>query len=223
MAGEGMTFQEMQDRAAEMAEMGRYNNTSRPPIWTDLINTAYVEFVWETECYRAQDTFDTVADQAEYPLTKPYWKFVTRCIYGTDSALEKTTEAELDILDPLWLIRDSGTPQFWLWVRPNVLRLWPTPDTADVTVTFTGVRAPNRMTDPNGYPLVQDVYHETICQRAFDLAAKRWATGEELEKLVKTEREYLDWLRSGAANVTQNIFLKARRRRPIPAADRVCL
>lgn len=226
MADQGLTVEEIILRAQDLAEVGGYAQTARPPLWLDLFKRAYTEFVWETDCRRVSDTFVTVSGQIEHTLTTPYWKVLLDVIYNTGTnaqPLEKSSDAEIRRMYDDWLVRDAGTPDYWYWVRPNVLGLFPKPDTSNITVTIYGVRGPEPITDISQYPAIQGVYHEALAERMYTLVALQWARGDERRTLLAVQKDYLSWLGSCRAIIGAGQVQGTERRVPTPVADRVCL
>ena len=206
-----------------MAELEGYANAARKPVWFDLVNDAYREFVWHTECFSEEETFVTVADQAEYAIATPYFKLITDVIYNgtTGKELIKTSASEIRRGDPMWLSRVSAVPSYYMIVGPNRLRLHDKPDEADITITVYGLRAPALLEEDDDYPLIPAVYHEALAERAYAKAAKRWARGEARQAFIDRESEYLDWLGKCKTYMAQNEMRNTSRWVPFPVAERV--
>ena len=206
-----------------MAELEGYANAARKPVWFDLVNDAYREFVWHTECFWEEDSSLTVVDQAEYDIPTPFYKLLTDVIYDGVAGKEliKTSQSEIRRGDPMWLSRPSSLPSYYMIVGPNKIRLHDKPDTVDVVISVYGPRGPALLVDDDDYPLVPGVYHEAIAERAYGKAAKRWARGEARQNFIDRETEYLDWLLKCKTFMSQNEMKNTSRYVPFPVAERV--
>jgi hypothetical protein len=220
--GAGMTYQDLQDRAAELADLEGYSDAASAPDWADLVNKAYTEFVWETETNRATDTaLATVASQADYALPAPDFKTLLS-VYVDSVPMSPASDRAIR-RDPYWFTTTAGTSQFYYRPKPSTLRLWPTPATGALAIVVYGVRAPDLLVAAGDEPEVPDVYHESIAKRAYWMAAERWARGDARQALMDQVEQYVKRLNSlkgeFAAEGTRGVSRMALR----PIADRVQL
>lgn len=174
-----------------MLEVGGYLSTAYPPAPVSLIDAAYREWVWETECnWVVNGSLTTTASTAVYTLPSPEWKHV-KIVRCDEVILEKSDAVTLRTDNPRFAVADTGTPRYF-W-RDNVrdIRLYPAPDTTGWTIQVYGMQAPAPLSDDTSTPyLVPEVNHRDLCVRAANLHKQRFAVGEELEKLLIAERAY---------------------------------
>jgi hypothetical protein len=181
-----MTFDELIERASQIAELGGYTDTANPPDWARLVNLAYKRFCWEADAVWSEDaTIDSEANIGEYDIPAPEYKLVTDVSFGTVK-LERGSVSQARMWHNEWRTHTAATPRLYWMAQSQVLRVWPTPTTADVTISIYGVRAPVSMEAGDDLPVaVPEVYHEDIAGLAYALHARRMARGAELAESVE--------------------------------------
>ncbi|HLK55042.1 MAG TPA: hypothetical protein VKU00_00670, partial [Chthonomonadaceae bacterium] len=159
-----MQFSDIRTRAAFLAMQAGWDTASPGPDWSGLVNRGYSDFAWDTEFNEEQVDLTTVVNQAIYTIdasTPPrYFQTVKDVAYDTASTtskiLEKTSEDQERILDPLWFVRAASTPQKYAIVGPNLIRLVDKPDTGGVTFTLRGTRQPVALGNDSDLPAFPD-------------------------------------------------------------------
>lgn len=193
----------MSARAEFLAAQAGWSDASPPDgyatlaaFWEALINEAYQEFAFDTEFNIETDTFQTVADQAEYNLglvttqTHAFIK-VTEAVYGTDTPLSPATEEEIRRRNNLWLMEGSGVPT-WFWTSSSgIFRLYPPPSEADVAITVRGPREPTPLIEDTDEPACPQAFHIAIPLKAVLLMAESWIEAEmDLARIARYEESY---------------------------------
>lgn len=221
------TFTELQDMAADYAEVWGFANTKRPPVWATLVNEAYSEICFEAELIRGPSvTFPTVDNQPEYDLLAVAgdyggaWKSV-QDVYYNGTYIGPIDEALLRRQDPTWLTTTKGTPVGWMMPRPNTLRLFPAPDSV-VNVEVWGIRAPEKLALGTDVPVFSAIYHNAIAIRAAWLHANRFAKGDDHYKmLAQKDAMYREILNKLKANQMEHTSLGTGRRVWTMESDRI--
>lgn len=185
-----MTFAELQDECEDHLRLWGFLNTSPTPDSGKLVNRAYKEMVWEAESHKTTYSTVTVLDQAEYTLPTPEFKTILDVIYNGDKRLYPINESNLRQEDPQWLIRDSSTPVYYWLTGNKTLRLYPPPDTADVTLEIYGTRAPADLIADTDVPDLPYVYHEYIALGAAYKHVRKFAKGDSRDKMNDYFSEY---------------------------------
>ena len=106
---------------------------------------------------------------------------------------------------------------------PHVLRLWPAPDTAGVTLTVYGVRTPAALSAGSDTPLVPDVHHEAIAQRAAWFVMEPWVRGAELQTLQARIDAWASRVRKLRGMTTAESLNRVEKMPVVPWEERVTL
>lgn len=221
MAGAALNYLALRTRAAALAELDRFTDSEHAPDWGALVNQAYEEWCWETECYWTSDaTLTTVVGQAEYTIPLPYFRTILKVLYD-GYPLQRSSEVEVDRLDPTWLTAVSGTPAVYWRPQHGVLRLHPKPDTVSKTITIYGSRARADLSLDTDVPMIPNVYHSSLAQRAAWLAVEPWVRGDGRQALQDRVDQYLDGLRRMRGTQNQDVLAGVSRYQMWPAAERI--
>lgn len=219
----GYTYAELRDLAEALAELEGYTDAVRRPNWGKLVNEAYVEFCWETACIREEDAnILTVAGQAEYVLSGAEWRFLLDVMVD-ETTLERVSEASVRRAYPDWLRTPAGLPSLYWRPRPKLLRLYPRPAEGGKTVRIYGIRAPKPLYADSDVPEIPSVYHESLAQRAYFMAAQRWARGDGRQALLDQIDQYLKKLSQLRDEFGSEQLYGLSREVREPIADRVWL
>ena len=208
-----MTFEELQAMVEEMLSLGGNRDTAYKPSPGTLINRAYKEFVWETECkWGIDSSLTTVVDQREYTLAVPEWKRVQSVHYGEVPLTKMPAMSVENMLGANWYWADASDPMYWWRAESQTIWLHPKPATASVALNCFGLRAPAALV-ALGSPLIPEVYHWVLAERAYALHAKTFARGDELTALMQAEGRYLDKLSEWKRQFAQQRMSGATRNR----------
>lgn len=188
-----MDFATLRDRVHEYCDYAGYSDTNPPLNLAYVVNEALRQISTMVEYVVDDTTITTVADTAEYSLdAPPDWIRLTDVLYGTTTSLFQTDENTERSRNTLWTQQGSSTPQKWLNAGPNAIRLFPTPDTSDVTVHIRGSREADPLTldaDLPGFPVR---YHDAIPLLGAWLHLKKVATGSEYTRAQNYLKEAMD-------------------------------
>jgi len=208
-----VNFDQLQTEAARRASLEGWTEVSPPPDWASLINEAWREFSWETECVVSMATVSggTVAGQAEYTLAKPYWKSLTD-VWVNQVALSISSAIFEREGDPNWVFLASGTPTRAFLSAVDRLMLMPPPSTGGQEIRLRGIREGSTLSAPTDEPAVPYRFHKGIVYGAVLLHAEAYAQGASLERvqwyneryreLVAETKRYLAPLRMRAVSRT---------------------
>lgn len=223
MAGAAQTFVQLRTRAAALVELAGFTDTANTPDYSVLVNRAYDEFCWETECNLTSDaTLTTVADQAEYTIPLPHFRTIYEVLYD-GYPLSRTSLAAVRESDPEWLTAASGTPDRYWRPKWSTLRLYVPPETASKTLTIYGSRSPADLSADGDCPDIPNAHHDGLAQRAAWLAMEAWVRGEERQALQDRIDQYLAGLRRMRAQQHQDVLAGVGVYRAVPATERVSI
>jgi hypothetical protein len=204
-----VTFVELREEAQDLSEVWGYSNAPRAPDWFSLINQAYKDYCWATECVRGPYVdVATVSGTSEYTLTTPDWKIVND-VYYNGAALKRINEESLRRVNTDWLYAANGTPTgFWM-PRKNVLRVYPPPNAVQ-TLRIWGVRGPTALSADADTPSIPDTYHSALPLRAAWLHARKYAKSpEQITSLGLRKQEYEEVVASHREDVLRQFGLDA--------------
>lgn len=213
-----MNFLDMRRRAQYLGQQGEWAEVNPAPDWGELINRGVADFSWDAEYFEDSTTITTVNNQAIYTVDTSipprYYKTIKIAAYTSISnaasvRLEKTTEMDENLRNPIWFTNPAGTPSRWLVPRPNTIQLVDPPSVSGDTITIRGVRADVPLVSDIDTVNVPDTYHEAIPLRAAILhmegyleltdtmAAKLNLYREQYSGFVKALRLYMGLERYG--------------------------
>ena len=219
-----MNFAELKARAAELAAQVGYEETNPQPDWSDLINRALVTFSWEAEYNVSEATITTVANQAEYQISSDVnWKRVTDVIYNNQYVLELTDENTIRRLNPNWLIEPSSIPTHYFLVTPNTVRFYPVPLTGSISIKIRGVKADTLLVNDTDTVDVAVIYHEAIALLAAWLHAKRFAQGEDLQRVSAYYSEAMEYAKNCRLFLAEQSQAALQVRSNVPRVERISL
>lgn len=181
-----MNYTQLQARATLLASFEGWTDSSPSPVWGDLVNQAYQQYCWDTECTIGFEDVTTVKDQAEYAFTGNF-KEITDCYYDTASAktpLIKTSWRFERQLCPGWYYAASGVPSRFMFMATNTLRLAPAPATAALTVRALGVKMPAALSEGSDTPPFPSVFHEAIALYAAWIQGKTFSAQDRRDKML---------------------------------------
>lgn len=192
MADSYYDFHGLQGEVKKFLVKEGYSETEPPPDYPGLVNQAWAEFSWDTECVEAQGTELTLGVSAgpEFlVLTAPSWKSIYHCRYGSsDSYLDETSlRKEMDE-NPHLLTVGVSTPTRYALSEPDMLVLIPGSSTVGTTVTFRGIREGSAMSLDNDEPACPKVFRAGIVYRAVLKHLEAYC--DNLDKLVYYEKKY---------------------------------
>lgn len=187
-----MTFAQLQAYAERLCVLEGWAAATAYPDWGELVNKALAEFSWAGEYYFDQGTITTEASEPEYSLDttglQP-WKRITDVLYDGNQ-IYPVTLVQVRLMNPTWMLEPSGTPQYWWLSRPNLLRLYPAPSSASVSVTIYGYRCEPVLTEADDEPVAPSVYHNDIARIAAALHGETYATSPE--QMAKVQQWHID-------------------------------
>ena len=211
MADSFYDFHGLQNEVQKHLKKEGYLETQPSPDLAALVNQAWAEFSWDTECVEAQGTATTagVSTGPEFlALDAPSWKSLYHVRYGTaDSYLDESSlRAEMDT-NPHLLTAGVSTPTRYALSEPDVLVLIPGSSTVGTTVTFRGIREGTALSADNDEPACPKVFRSGIVYRAALIHLNAYC--KEMERLgyyqalydqqVKKLKTYLAPLRARGA------------------------
>lgn len=158
-----MNYNDLKLRAATLAAQSGFREINPAPDWGSLINKALLDFSWRAEYCIGEQTVNTIQGTNEYALTTPPdWKRITDIVYNNTNGLTLTDENQLRRNDPAWLIAPNSPPQYFYVVRPNVVRVHPTPDSSSLPLRIRGIKADVALVNATDTPACPDTYSEGI-------------------------------------------------------------
>lgn len=194
MADAYYDYHGLQAEAEKLCRLEGWAESDPPADWGALVNQAWAEFSWDTECVEGEGTATTAGVSAgpEFlSLSAPSWKTILHCRYGTGDTylLETSLRAEL-AANPHLFTAGTSTPTRYAISEPDVLVLIPGATTASVTVTFRGIREGAAMSSDNDEPACPKVFRRGIVYRAVILHAESYAFGESRGRLPEYQAKY---------------------------------
>lgn len=112
----------------------------------NAIRKAVIELCQRAHVWRHTDTVSTVIDQGEYQITIPDKSkpMLLKGVAYNGRDINPITEDELDRRSASWR-SSTGSPQRYLEVTPNLVRIYPIPDAVEVdALSFRVVLKPSR-------------------------------------------------------------------------------
>lgn len=215
-----MDFVELREETLEHCRLWGFDKTSPPPDTSRLVNRAYREMVWEAESRRSTLTLSTVADQAEYTLTSPDWKTILDVLHD-GTPVYPINESNLRMEDREWLDRDSATPRYYWIINNNILRFYPTPDTADLVITVYGTRAPAELSSDTDEPAIPVAYHEGIPLGAAYKHIRKYAKAQSRDAMKDMYDEYQSYITKLKSDFSARTIWRGYRYTSDLEADRV--
>lgn len=188
-----MNYTQLQARATLLASFEGWTDSSPSPEWGSLVNQAYQNYCWDTECTVGFEDVTTVANQAEYAFTGNF-KEVTDCYYDTTGAkkpLIKTSWRFERQLCPGWYYAVAGVPCRFMLMATNTLRLAPPPSTGGLTVRAIGIKMPAALSAGSDTPLFPDKFHEAIALYAAWIQGKTFSSQDRRDKMLAEYNQFV--------------------------------
>ena len=179
-----MQFDEIRDRIEALCKLGGWSNSDPLPNYAQLANIGLRRFTEVAQHNIEETTISTVNGTAEYSLLtaddQRGWVLIfDDATYTTTRRMYQTSASKLRREDRMWRQKAAGTTSRWFIIQPNVVRLYPPPDTTADTVYFSGIRHEPVMDADSDEPLAPEIFHEGICLYGAWHHGKLYARGEE--------------------------------------------
>lgn len=218
-----MNFGALKARAAFLAMQNKWDKAAPQPDWAALVQRGLVDWATDTEYNEEESTFPTVANQASYTLSTPYWITIKEVIYNSNTPLDKSSAQQEWSVDPLWTQRTATTaPSRFIVTSPNVIRLVDKPSAGSIDVYIRGTRVPAALSADTDSPLFLDTWHEAIALRAAVLHCRPWVTGEEdVARIERYSAQYKGMVLECKVSLSGERYGQLERRVRRPARRRV--
>lgn len=196
----GFNFSKLKLRAMYLSKQAGWSDVTPAPDWGELVNRGLQDFAWDSEYHFDTDTLTLVVGQSEYALTGGYWKYLFTVTNGTTASwydVKPTTEGVLQRqTNGGWIVAGNGRPLYWWTPRPDTVRFYPPPNSAD-TITLRGVREPPMLVSDEDMPGFPHTWHEAICLRAAMLHCEPFANTElAMKKLADYRTQYVGMVKA---------------------------
>lgn len=164
-------------------------------IISDHLYFASLELANETYCIENRYTATSVASQAEY--VRPTRAIAIKRITYNGEKLKPFTEREQDSLDLNTASAITGTPQYY-WEFDDVLNLFPTPDTAGLTIKISSYDEPSIPTSTSTLEIPTRYHGKLVFGVAYYMSLKEVghpSTGRLESQWAFARQDVLRWER----------------------------
>ena len=194
-----MNYSQIQDRAASLAQFEGWTDVSPAPDWATLVQRAWDQFAWDSECFIDSEAFPTVINQTEYTLTNTYKNILDVTFAGT--GLLRSEERFERNLDPSWRVKAAvAMPSKWVLSNFSKISLVPPPNSVQ-TVTVRGVGYGTVLVNPTDTPSIPTIFHEAIAIKAAVFHGEVYAQGEGAARVARLDGLYQGYVQECRASL----------------------